>query len=174
MLKVSKKLYINYRNIKVNLMKTILFNVREATIDDIPIIAEMNIKIANETEDKHLNENIIFEGVKLAITNPSLAKYFIAEDTGVITGQTMLTYEWSDWRAGLIWWLQSVYVLPKYRGQGCFRSIYQFIKLLAKKDSLVKAIRLYVKDDNEIGKSVYSKLGMNSSGYIVYEEVWDK
>ncbi len=154
-------------------MTTKLFNIREATIDDVPIIADMNIGIARETEDKVLDKSVISEGVKIAVSNPSLARYFIAESSGSIAGQTMVTYEWSDWRAGQIWWLQSVYVLPKFRGKGCFRSIYCHIKSLAEKTPLSKAIRLYVMEDNEVGKNVYSKVGMKHSGYVVYEEEWD-
>ncbi len=148
------------------------FKIREATIADVPIIADMNIGIARETEDKELDKRIISEGVKLAVSDPSLARYFVAECSGSIAGQTMVTYEWSDWRAGQIWWLQSVYVLKQYRSKGCFRSLYKHIKNLAEKDSLAKAIRLYVMDDNETGKNVYSKVGMNHSGYVVYEEEW--
>ncbi len=148
------------------------FNIRDATITDVPILADMNIGIARETEGKELDKGIISEGVKMAVTDPSLARYFVAELSGVIAGQTMVTYEWSDWRAGQIWWLQSVYVLPQYRGKGCFRSLYQYIRGLAEQDSLARAIRLYVMDDNEIGKDVYSKVGMGRSGYVVYEEEW--
>lgn len=154
-------------------MASDIFYIREATIDDIPIIADMNIRIARETEGKGLDRKIITEGVKIAVSNPSLARYFMAENSGSIAGQTMVTYEWSDWRAGQIWWLQSVYVLPQFRSKGCFRSLYRFIKNLAEKDPLSRAIRLYVMKDNETGKNVYSKVGMNDSGYVVYEEEWD-
>lgn len=149
------------------------FDIREAKIGDVSIIADMNIGIAKETESKDLDRQIITEGVKMAVSNPELARYFIAESSGSIAGQTMVTYEWSDWRAGQIWWLQSVYVLPQFRSQGCFRALYQFIKNLAEKDPLSRAIRLYVMEDNETGKNVYSKVGMNHSGYVVYEEEWN-
>ncbi len=149
------------------------FDIREATILDVPIIVDMNVGIARETEDKELDQEIIAKGVEMAVSDSSLARYFVAESSGSIAGQTMVTYEWSDWRAGQIWWLQSVYVLPKYRDKGCFRSLYCFIKHLAEKDPLSRAIRLYVMDDNETGKNVYSKIGMNDSGYVVYEEEWD-
>ena len=85
----------------------------------------------------------------------------------------MVTYEWSDWRAGQIWWLQSVYVIPKFRGKGCFKAIYLYIKNLAKRSNFSKAIRLYVMNDNEVGKRVYSKLGMNQSNYLIYEDEFD-
>jgi ribosomal protein S18 acetylase RimI-like enzyme len=150
-----------------------IFDIREATIGDVEIIVDMNIGIASETEGKVLDRKIITEGVKMAVSNSSLARYFIAESSGFIAGQTMVTYEWSDWRAGQIWWLQSVYVLPQFRSKGCFRSLYRFVKSLAERDPLSRAIRLYVMEDNEVGKNVYSKVGMNHSGYVVYEEEWD-
>jgi ribosomal protein S18 acetylase RimI-like enzyme len=151
-------------------MKPELFDIREATVDDIPVIIKMNVGIARETEYKELDLAIISEGVKKAIENPQFAKYFVAENSENIAGQTMVTYEWSDWRAGQIWWLQSVYVLPKYRRKGCYRALYTEIKSLAKIDPLSRAIRLYVMENNDVGKYVYSNLGMKDSGYIVYEE----
>jgi ribosomal protein S18 acetylase RimI-like enzyme len=82
----------------------------------------------------------------------------------------MITYEWSDWRAGLIWWIQSVYVLPDFRGRGVFSTLYKHIEALARQDAQVRAIRLYVCHHNKNGKKIYSQLGLKDSGYVVYEK----
>ena len=50
--------------------------------------------------------------------------------------------------------------------------MYEHIKSAAHKVKNVRALRLYVKGTNFSGISVYEKLGMNSSGYLVYEEEW--
>ena len=82
----------------------------------------------------------------------------------------MITYEWSDWRNGVIWWIQSVYVLPKQRKQGVFKALFKHIENLARNNSQVKALRLYVMKDNKIGQNTYKSLEMNDSGYIVFEK----
>jgi ribosomal protein S18 acetylase RimI-like enzyme len=89
---------------------------------------------------------------------------------GNVVGQSMITYEWSDWRNGVIWWIQSVYVLPRYRKQGVFRSLFLHIENLARSNPQVKAIRLYVMSNNNTGQRTYKKLGMDDSGYIVFEK----
>ena len=97
-------------------------------------------------------------------------RYLVAELNNKIVGQTMVTSEWSDWRNGVIWWMQSVYVNPDYRKRGVFQSILKHIENLAEKIPEVKALRLYVMDDNQIAQRVYQNLGMNNSNYLVYEK----
>ena len=82
----------------------------------------------------------------------------------------MITYEWSDWRNGVIWWIQSVYVFPEYRKQGVFRTLFKHIENLVRADPQVKALRLYVMQNNNTGQRTYHNLGMNDSGYIVFEK----
>ena len=97
-------------------------------------------------------------------------RYLVAELNNKIVGQTMVTSEWSDWRNGVIWWMQSVYVNPDYRKQGVFQSILKHIENLAEKIPEVKALRLYVMDDNQIARRAYQNLGIKNSSYLVYEK----
>ena len=146
--------------------------VRQAQTDDLEFLVKNNRRMALETESKELDVDVLRQGVKRALAQSDSCIYFVAEIEGKQVGQTMITFEWSDWRNGWIWWLQSVYVLPNYRNRGIFRTIYQHIKSTAHKVKNVRALRLYVKGTNFSGISVYEKLGMISSGYLVYEEEW--
>ena len=146
--------------------------VRQARTEDLEFLVEHNLQIALETESKELDRDVLRQGVQRALAQTDSCIYFVAEIAGKPVGQTMITFEWSDWRDGWIWWLQSVYVVPYYRNRGIFRIIYQHIKSTAHKVNNVRALRLYVKGTNLSGISVYEKLGMNSSGYLVYEEEW--
>jgi ribosomal protein S18 acetylase RimI-like enzyme len=83
----------------------------------------------------------------------------------------MITYEWSDWRNGMIWWLQSVYVLPKHRRQGAFRAMYEFVTQLASADENVRGLRLYVEQHNENAQQTYRDLGMKESHYRMFEQM---
>ena len=65
----------------------------------------------DETENIKLNTKTILSGVSKALDRED-CHYFVAEFNGEVAGQIMITHEWSDWRNGVIWWIQSVYVRP--------------------------------------------------------------
>src|SRR5690606_20639735 len=103
---------------------------------------------------------------------PSMCRYWLAELDEEVVGQTMVTYEWSDWRDGVIWWLQSVYVTPAARGRGIFRALYRHVEDLAKTDEDACALRLYVERENTRAQAVYQRLGMTPTAYLVFEDDW--
>ena len=144
-------------------------NIREANSNDLPILVNNNQALAQETESLELNKNILRDGIEQALKRRE-CHYFVAMMDENVVGQSMITYEWSDWRNGVIWWIQSVYVLPRYRKQGVFRSLFLHIENLARSNPQVKAIRLYVMSNNNTGQRTYKKLGMDDSGYIVFEK----
>ena len=143
--------------------------IREGRPEDAPIIADYNQRMALETEGKELDSEIVEKGVEQGLLQPEKCRYFVAEAQCSVIGQAMVTYEWSDWRNGDLWWIQSVYVHSNHRRQGVFKRLYQHIETLARKDSKVKGLRLYVEEENTAGQAVYKKLGMSHAGYHVYE-----
>jgi len=143
--------------------------VRDARSDDIARIAEWNIRLAEESEDKRLDRDTLTEGIRRGFERQELCRYFIAELDGVPVGTTMLTYEFSDWRCGVIWWLQSVYVVAEARQHGVFRAIYAHIDSLANSNEEVRGLRLYVRFDNDRARKTYQAMGMSPSGYEVFE-----
>ena len=143
--------------------------IREVSINDIQILPRNNQALARETENIQLNRETLLAGVSNSLKRED-CHYFVAELNGEVIGQTMITYEWSDWRNGVMCWIQSVYVQAEHRKKGVFRSLFQHIEHLAKNNSDVKALRLYVMGNNLSGKNTYKTLGMIDSGYIVYEK----
>ena len=143
--------------------------IREAKESDIPILIDYNRALAYETENIILDENTLKLGIAKVLELEG-CQYFVAELKSKIVGQSMLTSEWSDWRNGVIWWIQSVYVNPDHRQQGVFQSILKYIEALAEKHPEVKGLRLYVKQDNKVGVSVYESLGIKNSGYLIHEK----
>ena len=117
--------------------------IREAVKSDITTIAKNNQALAYETENTNLNLDIITSGVSNAL-NREDCHYFVAEINKMVVGQTLITYEWSDWRNGLIWWMQSVFVLFNFRKQGVYRNLFNHIENLARNNPKVKALRLLV------------------------------
>jgi len=145
--------------------------VRPARPEDIPAMVRFNFGLVKETEGASLDPSVLQKGIELALADPQKARYFVAECDGKPVGQTMITYEWSDWRCGWVWWIQSVYVDPAYRQRGVFRALYEYVREAARREGAV-GLRLYVRDDNPRARTVYQRLGMKPSGYSVFEEMF--
>lgn len=145
--------------------------VRKALESDSEALIRFNIAMALETERKHLTKKNVDAGVINLFRKPEYGFYMVAEVKCQIVGSLMITKEWSDWRNGLFWWIQSVYVNPGFRRQGLYRSLYQKIRKMAKNDPEVCGCRLYVEKDNEIAHQTYSRLGMSETHYKIFEEL---
>ncbi len=143
--------------------------IRKATLADAPAIAEFNLRLAEETEQLRLNPQTVSAGVTAVLSDPAKGLYFVAEADGAVAGQLMITYEWSDWRNGNLWWIQSVYVKPRYRSQGVFRALFEHLKSLARASSDVAGLRLYMHAENDRARRAYEHLGMKHSGYEIFE-----
>lgn len=143
--------------------------IRQATIVDTPIITRFNALMAEETEQITLNQDRLRSGVESLLKDPSKGIYFLAEIDNVVVGQIMITYEWSDWRNGTFWWIQSVFVEKSARGSGVFRSLFEHVHALAKARTDVCGLRLYVEKKNDRAKRTYDRLGMKPSHYEMYE-----
>jgi ribosomal protein S18 acetylase RimI-like enzyme len=145
------------------------FTIREAIMIDAASIANFNIAMALETESHRLDEFTVNSGVAAVIDDHSLGFYLVAEVDNKVVGCLLVTNEWSDWRNGMYWWIQSVYVCEENRGKGIYRGLYNEVLNRARQAGYVSAVRLYVEQDNLVAQSVYRKLGMQNSGYQVFE-----
>ena len=144
--------------------------IRDARPADQEFLACGNEAMALETEHKRLDPPTIRRGVAAVFDNPGHGRYFVAEDEfGNPVGQLMITYEWSDWRNGQFWWIQSVHVLPTARRTGVFRALYNHIDALAKSTPGVVGLRLYVELDNAAALRTYERCGMHDGGYRIME-----
>jgi GNAT superfamily N-acetyltransferase len=148
--------------------------IRDARCADAPVIVEFNRCLALETEGKVLDEAVLLSGVSRALAEPNRLRYWVAElgGLGTVVGQAAISFEWSDWRDGWVWWLQSVYVAQPYRGFGVFRSLYRHIEQEARGNPDVIGLRLYVEDSNEPAQRTYQALGMKPGGYSIYQSLW--
>ena len=149
--------------------------VREAQLKDAPIIADFQVKMAWETEEFALQPDVVLKGVTAAIEDPLKGDFFVAfdENTDEIVGCLFRTYEWSDWRNGCTWWIQSLYVVPEYRKKGVFKTLYHFLKEIVDSRPDITGLRLYVDKRNIRAQKVYDAIGMTSEHYITYEWMKD-
>ncbi|HRY97896.1 MAG TPA: GNAT family N-acetyltransferase [Bacteroidales bacterium] len=143
--------------------------IRPALREDAPAITAFQLAMAQETEGLELRSDTLAQGVSAVFDDPSKGTYFVAENGGLILSSLMVTPEWSDWRNGWVWWIQSVYVLPEWRGRGVYKAMYLHIQeqVLGRTDIL--GIRLYVDQRNTVAGKVYARLGMNGDHYALYE-----
>ncbi|WP_342677575.1 GNAT family N-acetyltransferase [Methanofollis sp. UBA420] len=144
-------------------------SLRRAVLTDAGIIAAYNIAMAEETEGKALGPTTVRTGVEALLADPAKGFYLVAEMGGRVVGQAMITYEWSDWRNGSFWWVQSVYVHPDVRRQGIFAGIFREIEREARELSGVVGLRLYVDAENLRAQETYRNLGMDESNYLMFE-----
>lgn len=143
--------------------------IRPARAADAPVITRFNLALARETESLSLAPVSVQRGVRALLRTPAKGAYFLAELDGAIAGQLLLTYEWSDWRNGNFWWIQSVYVAPGFRRRGVFRALYAHVERLARSRRDVCGLRLYVERGNRHAKRTYRRLGMAKTHYELFE-----
>ena len=148
---------------------SVAINTRRATPSDFGFIVESNIAMALDTEALALDETKVRAGVGAVLADSSLGFYLVAEIDGNPAGQLMVTYEWSDWRNGLFWWMQSVYVRPEYRRRGVYRALHHHVADAAQATGGVCGLRLYVEQENTVAQSVYESLDMYRTRYQMYE-----
>ena len=146
--------------------------IRDASPADTEIIAAYNSCISEETEDGPLDRNLIIPGVEAVLADQTKGRYWLAEYDGRPVGQIMVTYEWSDWRNGNLWWIQSVYVHADFRRQGVFSKLYRHVESLARQAGNVAGIRLYVERGNERAQETYRRMGMTMTGYKVMQSLF--
>jgi len=144
-------------------------SIRAARSDDADFLAAGNIAMALEAEHKRLEPATVARGVRAVLDDPAHGRYFVAERDSRPVGQLMITYEWSDWRNGRFWWIQSVYVLPQARRGGVFRALFRHLEELAKADPGVCGIRLYVERENARAQATYRHCGLEDAGYVLME-----
>ncbi len=145
--------------------------IRTATECDIEHIARFNSDMALETEGIELLPEVILQGARTLVNDEKLGFYLVAETDNRIVASLMVTTEWSDWRNGQFWWIQSVYVIPEFRRQGLYSRLYSKVKSLADENRNVCGYRLYVEKNNNAAQSAYENVGMHETEYKMYEEL---
>jgi GNAT superfamily N-acetyltransferase len=145
--------------------------VRAATRADADTLAQFNRAMADETEDKALDPETVRNGVEALFDDPSRGFYLVAEAEGRLVGSLMITTEWSDWRNGRFWWIQSVYVRPDARRRGVYRALHRAVRRRARDRTDVCGLRLYVERGNAAARETYEALGMTETAYRLYEEM---
>jgi GNAT superfamily N-acetyltransferase len=143
--------------------------IRVATTADAEFLVRGNAEMALETEHLSLDFDRLRDGVHAVFENPARGVYYLATIGARRTGMMMITYEWSDWRNGVFWWIQSVFVEPEFRSQGVFKALYRHAEHLASTTSGVAGLRLYVENNNSRAQNTSQSVGMKRTAYQLFE-----
>jgi ribosomal protein S18 acetylase RimI-like enzyme len=147
------------------------FHIRPATPNDVDLLIAFNRAMAEESEEKSLDTRTLANGIGALIRHPAEGYYLLAEQPGGgPVGALMVTFEWSDWRNGRFWWIQSVYVQPAWRRRGVYRALHAHVRDLARRDPESCGLRLYVEKENTGAQATYRALGMVETHYRLMEE----
>lgn len=149
-------------------------SIRQAVLADAEIIAQFNVALARESESLELDAVCVRAGVEAILRDAAKGTYFVAVSAGEVVGQLLITHEWSDWRNGDFWWLQSVYVREDFRRRGIFRALFDFVQAKAAAARDVCGLRLYMEQDNNRAREAYQRLGMKETHYRVFERNFQK
>ena len=148
-----------------------MLQIRPATTADLDFIVAGNLDMALETEQLRLDPAVVRDGVRRLLEGQAPGVYWMAEHDSAVVGQLLITFEWSDWRNRMVWWIQSVYVSPAARQQGVFRALYAHVRSEAAAAG-AGGLRLYVDTTNTRAQAVYAALGMNGDHYRVFEDMF--
>ena len=144
---------------------------RPATVNDIPILVDFQQRLALETENVILDGAVLLRGMTAMFKDPSKGAYYVAEVDAEIVGCHMVTFEWSDWRNGMVYWLQSVYVKESHRQHGVFKAMFSALWKKIEADPGIVGLRLYADKTNGRAQQVYLNMGMNGDHYTVFEKM---
>jgi ribosomal protein S18 acetylase RimI-like enzyme len=152
--------------------------IRPATLDDLETLARFAEAMARETEEKTLDPAAVRAGIRAVLTDAEKGFYRVAEyageaeHAGEMVGALMVTTEWSDWRNGVFWWIQSVYVRPEARRRGVYKALHAHVQSEAKQHRDVCGLRLYVEANNAAAQRTYEAMGMQRTAYRMFETEW--
>lgn len=146
-----------------------MITIRKGKQSDNKTIVNFQVRMAKETEQIDLDPEIVSKGVNAIFNSPEKGIYFVAESGDKIIASLLITFEWSDWRNGNVYWIHSVYVLPEFRKKGVFKTMYLYLKNIVLKDKNIVGLRLYVDKTNANARKVYETMGMDDGHYMLFE-----
>lgn len=148
-----------------------MIKIEKASSRHIDDLIDFQQRLAFESENVQLNAETLRAGMSAMFADPSKGSYYVAVENEEVVGCHMITFEWSDWRNGMVWWLQSVYVKETHRKKGIFKMMYDNVISIIRENPDLIGLRLYVDKSNTRAMKVYESMGMDGSHYTVYEQM---
>jgi ribosomal protein S18 acetylase RimI-like enzyme len=146
------------------------FTIRLAGIEDAIKLAQF-CEARMGVDSEPVQAEKLLPGVTAPIKDLSKGMYLVATEiqNQELIGCLMITYEWDTGNNAFIWWIQDVFVDPKWRRKGVFHSLYKHTINMAKDKGNVCSIKLHVNHNNLRAQKTYKKMGMIDTPNFMYE-----
>jgi GNAT superfamily N-acetyltransferase len=141
--------------------------VRRAELSDLEVLVSFAVQEAKEAEGIELSPENVHRGISAALANDSLGRFWVLtrENEEAIANVSIIR-EWSNWNGGYYWWIQSLFILPEFRGAGLMQNLINAVKNAAHREGAID-LRLYVHGKNERAIKAYNKAGFSESLYRI-------
>jgi ribosomal protein S18 acetylase RimI-like enzyme len=149
------------------------YAIREARNSDFDVLVEFTIQEATETEEVHPDSQAVAVGVGAGLDGSTPTTYWVAEsDDGTVAGSISIVTEWSNFRGGYYWWVQSLYITPEHRGKGLAERLLAFVTKRARENGAID-LRLYVLHANQRAIAAYRQSGFEIAPYTIMVRHFD-
>jgi ribosomal protein S18 acetylase RimI-like enzyme len=143
------------------------YSIRSADEADIDTLVDFTLREAAEAEGLTLSLEHATTGVRGGFVAPPRSTYWVAVDRNqTIVASTSVVKEWSNFRGGHYWWIQSLYILPDHRGSGLVGQLLDHLGAVSHAAGALD-LRLYVHTSNGRAMSVYRRAGFVEAPYAI-------
>lgn len=140
--------------------------IRPAVVGDSQSLVSFTIAEALDAERRSLIRTDVQRGVAGAFLTPPKARYWVVESHGTLVGSCSIVTEWSNFRGGDYWWIQSLYIAPEHRGTGLVNTLLRHLVQEAKAGGALD-LRLYGYNTNARALRAYQRFGFRESPYLI-------
>jgi ribosomal protein S18 acetylase RimI-like enzyme len=141
--------------------------IRSAVRADVDTLVDFTLQEARDAEGVELDAMAVRRGVLAAFAENPRATYWVAEDSEQrLVGSISILTEWSNFRGGDYWWIQSLYIAPEHRGTGLLDRLIEHVTNEARNAGALD-LRLYAYENNERALRAYRRLGFSKRAYVM-------
>lgn len=143
------------------------YTIRRALATDVETLVRFTLEEAREAEGLIADPAAVRRGVEAAFVDPPRATYWVVEDeAGRVVASTSIVAEWSDFRGGEYWWIQSIFIGAEHRGRGVLQRLIDHLAGAARAGGALD-LRLYVHSSNTRALRAYRRCGFLDAPYTV-------
>lgn len=143
------------------------YTIRAALPSELAILVDFTIREATETEGNEPDPAAVRRGVAAGLDGSAPVSYWVARSSsGEPVGSISVVTEWSNFRGGSYWWIQSLFIVPEHRGSGLVELLLDTAADAAREAGALD-LRLYVLESNHRAIAAYRRIGFETAPYAI-------
>jgi ribosomal protein S18 acetylase RimI-like enzyme len=142
------------------------YAIRPAVPADTDTLVAFTHSEALDAERRTLVRADVQRGVAGAFATPPKVRYWVVEVGGAVVASASIVTEWSNFRGGDYWWIQSLYILPEHRGKGLVDVLLRHLVDEARAGGAID-LRLYGYNTNARALRAYQRFGFREAPYLI-------